>query len=152
MGDAAQASRRCFSEQILLTNVAAWLRLPALLPATTAPQRHFGRIQVPFPGVCRGVAGILARREAGRRLGEGHRGMLSALAGCHRPDVRFDLTGVTFIDTVSEAYLAAMLRQGAKFVTAYCLTKAVVAEITQAPLSDGGRARQTRHLLRAVEP
>lgn len=42
-----------------------------------------------------------------------------------------DLTGVTFIDDAGKAYLAAMHRQGAEFVAADCLTKAIVAEIRQ---------------------
>src|SRR5437667_5498981 len=53
--------------------------------------------------------------------------------------VRFDLTGVTFIDAAGKAYLAAMHRQGAQFVAADCLTKAIVAEITKAPMPDCGR-------------
>jgi hypothetical protein len=61
------------------------------------------------------------------------------LAGCHRPAVCFDLTGLTFIDDSGRAYLAAMHRLGAEFVAADCLTKAVVAEITKAPISDCGR-------------
>jgi hypothetical protein len=43
-----------------------------------------------------------------------------------------DLTGVAFIDAAGQACLAAMYRQGAEFVAADCLTKAVVAEITNA--------------------
>src|SRR5260370_10579583 len=60
------------------------------------------------------------------------------LAGGPRPAVRFDLAGVTFIDAAGKAYLAAMHRQGAEFVAADCLTKAVVAEITKAPIHDCG--------------
>ena len=60
----------------------------------------------------------------------------STLARPHRPTRRVDLTGVTFIDAAGKACLAAMHRQGAEFVAADCLTKAVVAEITQAPLPD----------------
>src|SRR5437588_1388460 len=69
-----------------------------------------------------------------------------ALAGRRRPSVRFDLVGVTFIDAAGKAYLAAMHRLGAEFVAADCLTKAIVAEITKAPLppapspARGGRA------------
>jgi hypothetical protein len=55
-----------------------------------------------------------------------------------RPAVRFELTGMTFIDAASRAFLAAMHREGAGFVAADCLTKAVVAEITQAPPPDCG--------------
>ena len=65
-----------------------------------------------------------------------------ALAGRRRPAVRFDLTGVTFIDAAGKAYLAAMHRQGAEFVAADCLTRAVVAEITKAPIPDCGRPKR----------
>ena len=51
-----------------------------------------------------------------------------------KPIVRVDLTGVTFIDAAGQACLAAMHRQGAEFIAPDCLTKAVVAEITQPPL------------------
>jgi anti-anti-sigma regulatory factor len=61
------------------------------------------------------------------------------LARRRKPLLRVDLTGVTFVDASGEACLAAMHRQGAEFVAADCLTKAVVAEIAQAPISDGGR-------------
>jgi ABC-type transporter Mla MlaB component len=60
------------------------------------------------------------------------------LAGRRRPSVRFDLVGVTFIDAAGKAYLAAMHRLGAEFVAADCLTKAIVAEITKAPLPTAG--------------
>jgi ABC-type transporter Mla MlaB component len=60
------------------------------------------------------------------------------LAGRRRPVVRFDLVNVTFIDAAGKAYLAAMHRQGAELVAADCLTKAVVAEITKAPIHDCG--------------
>ena len=55
------------------------------------------------------------------------------LAGRRGPAGRFDLVGVTFIDDAGKAYLAAMHCQGAEFVAADCLTKAIVAEITHAP-------------------
>src|SRR6266446_8590194 len=60
------------------------------------------------------------------------------LAGRRRPSVRFDLVGVTFIDAAGKAYLAAMHRHGAAFVAADCLTKAIVAEITKAPIPTAG--------------
>ena len=56
--------------------------------------------------------------------------------------VRFDLAGVTCIDAAGKAYLAAMHRQGAEFVAADCLTKAIVAEITKAPIPTGGRPKR----------
>ena len=59
-----------------------------------------------------------------------------ALARRRRRVLRVDLTGVTFIDAAGKACLAAMHRQGAEFIAADCLTKAVVAEITQSPLSE----------------
>ena len=64
------------------------------------------------------------------------------LTGRRRPAVRFDLAGVTFIDAAGKAYLAAMYRQGAELVAADCLTKAVVAEITKAPMPDCGRPKR----------
>ncbi len=48
-----------------------------------------------------------------------------------KPVLRIDLTGVTFIDDAGKAWLAAMHRQGAEFVAADCLTKAIVDEIRQ---------------------
>src|SRR5262249_61338712 len=61
-----------------------------------------------------------------------------------RPGVRFDLTGVTFIDAVGKAFLAAMHHQGAEFIAADCLTRAVVAEITRAPIPDCGGPKRDR--------
>jgi anti-anti-sigma regulatory factor len=58
------------------------------------------------------------------------------LARRRRPDLRVDLTGVTFIDSAGRACLAAMHQQGAEFVATDCLTRAVVTEITRAPLPD----------------
>jgi anti-anti-sigma regulatory factor len=61
----------------------------------------------------------------------------SALAGQRQPILRVDLTGVTSVDAAGRACLAALHRQGAEFVAADCLMKAVVAEITQGPAPDG---------------
>ena len=61
-----------------------------------------------------------------------------ALAGRRKPTLRVDLTEVTSLDAAGQACLAALHRQGAEFVAPDCLTKAVVAEITQAPLPDRG--------------
>jgi hypothetical protein len=58
----------------------------------------------------------------------------STLTGRREMSLRLDLTGVTFIDAAGKAYLKALHRQGAEFVAADCLTKAVVAEITNAPI------------------
>ena len=64
-----------------------------------------------------------------------------ALAGQPKPVLRVDLTEVTSIDATGRACLAALHRQGAEFVAADCLMKAVVAEITGAPLPDRGPGR-----------
>jgi ABC-type transporter Mla MlaB component len=60
----------------------------------------------------------------------------SALARQSQPTVRVDLTEVTSIDAAGRACLAALHRRGAEFVAADCLTKAVVAEITDIPGGD----------------
>jgi anti-anti-sigma regulatory factor len=62
----------------------------------------------------------------------------NALASQRRPVLRFDLTGVTSIDAAGKEFLAAMHAQGAELVAADCLTKAIVAEITNAPIPDCG--------------
>jgi hypothetical protein len=67
----------------------------------------------------------------------------STLARHGQRALRVDLTGVTFIDAAGKACLAALHRQGAEFIAADCLTKAVVAEITQAPSAD--QHRSVRH-------
>jgi anti-anti-sigma regulatory factor len=56
------------------------------------------------------------------------------LAGRRGMAVRFDLAGVTFIDPAGKAYLADMHRQGAQLFAFDCMTKAIVAEITKAPI------------------
>jgi hypothetical protein len=54
----------------------------------------------------------------------------AAVISERQPILRVDLTGVTFVDAAGQACLAALYRQGAEFVAADCLMKAVVAEIT----------------------
>ena len=54
----------------------------------------------------------------------------SALKQRHKPILRVDLTGTIRIDAEGQACLTALHRQGAEFVTADCLMKAIVAEIT----------------------
>lgn len=49
-----------------------------------------------------------------------------------KPVLRFDLTGVTFIDAAGKQFLTARHAEGAEFVCAGCLTHAIVAEITGA--------------------
>jgi ABC-type transporter Mla MlaB component len=57
----------------------------------------------------------------------------STLARQRQPILRVDLTEVTSIDAAGRACLAALHRQGAEFMAADCLTRAVVAEITRSP-------------------
>jgi len=81
----------------------------------------------------------LEGRLVGPWVGEVEACRQCTLAGRRRLAVRFDLAGVTFIDAAGKAYLADMHRQGAQFVAIDCLTKAIVAEITKAPMPDCGR-------------
>jgi anti-anti-sigma regulatory factor len=62
----------------------------------------------------------------------------STRASKRQPVVRFDLTGVTSIDASGKQFLAAMHTEGAEFLTRGCLMRAVVAEITGAPVPDCG--------------
>ena len=78
----------------------------------------------------------LEGRLAGLWVQELERCWEGTLASWRKPILRVDLTGVTFIDAAGQACLAALHRQGAQFVATDCLTKAVVAEITQGPLPD----------------
>ena len=59
-----------------------------------------------------------------------------ALARQRKPILRVDLTGVTCIDAAGRVCLAALHRQGARFLAADCLTKAVVAEISSSAAGD----------------
>ncbi len=67
----------------------------------------------------------------------------STLAHQRKPIFRVDLTGVTFIDAAGKTCLAAMHRQGAELVAADCLTKEIVAEITQASFPEGSEPATT---------
>jgi hypothetical protein len=60
------------------------------------------------------------------------------LAGRHKPVLRLDLTGVTYVDAVGKDFLAAANAEGAQFVACGCLMRAVVTEITGAPVPDCG--------------
>jgi ABC-type transporter Mla MlaB component len=63
----------------------------------------------------------------------------SALKQRHKPILRVDLTETTRIDTEGQACLVALHRQGAQFVAADCMTKAIVEEITNGPIAVRGR-------------
>ena len=75
---------------------------------------------------------IPARRKVGGALAAGAGGCWKSTINQHRkPLLRVDLTEVTFIDDAGKTCLAAMYRQGAELVAADCLTRDIVAEITQ---------------------
>ena len=63
----------------------------------------------------------------------------SARSSQRKAVLRFDLTGVTFIDAAGKRFLAAVHTEGAEFLARGCLMRAVVAEITEAPVPDRGR-------------
>ena len=50
-------------------------------------------------------------------------------ASNRQPNIDVDLTGLMSFDPAGKAYLAAMYRQGAKFIVADCETKSIVDEI-----------------------
>jgi hypothetical protein len=82
---------------------------------------------------------------AGSWVGEVEKCRQRALVGRPRPAIRFDLAGATFIDDAGKAYLAAMHRLGAEFVTADCLTKELVAEICRGQEAEvGGQKSEVR--------
>jgi hypothetical protein len=60
-------------------------------------------------------------------------------ASQRKPVLRFDLTDVTDIDAADQKFLAARYTEGAKFLALSSLMRAVVAEITDAPVPDRGR-------------
>lgn len=47
--------------------------------------------------------------------------------------IRFDLTGLTYIDAAGKELLAALYRGGVDLTATGCLMRAVVAEITHGP-------------------
>jgi anti-anti-sigma regulatory factor len=85
----------------------------------------------------------LEGRLAGPWLQELEECWQSTLAQQHRPILRIDLTGVTFIDEAGQACLAALHRQGAEFLAPDCLTKAIVADVTRPSLPEGSEPTTT---------
>jgi hypothetical protein len=83
----------------------------------------------------------LEGRLAGAWVREAEECRQRTLSGRRRRTVRFDLIGVTFIDAMGKVWLADMHRLGAEFVAIDCLTKAIVAEITAAPMPDCERPK-----------
>ena len=82
----------------------------------------------------------LEGRLAGPWVGELDECLRRARAGRRTPALRIDLADVTSLDAAGRACLAALHRRGAELITADCLMKAVVAEITRSP-SGGARER-----------
>jgi anti-anti-sigma regulatory factor len=70
----------------------------------------------------------------------------STLVSHAQSALRFDLTGVTFVDSAGKAFLAARHAQGAELIASGCLMRAVVAEITAAPIPDCGCPESEREL------
>jgi hypothetical protein len=53
-----------------------------------------------------------------------------------KPVLRFDLTGMTYIDTAGREFLAARHAEGAEFIASGCLMRAMVAEISTDPVPE----------------
>jgi hypothetical protein len=64
-----------------------------------------------------------------------------ALARLPVPVLRLDLKGLTFVSATGKACLAALRCQGAEFVAVDDLTNAIVADINQSPVRNGGRRK-----------
>ena len=88
----------------------------------------------------------LEGRLAGAWVGELEHCLRETQGGGRQSVPRFDLTGVTFIDAVGKTFLAARHAEGAKFIAVGCLMKAIVAEITGAPIpACGETGMKTSH-------
>jgi len=79
----------------------------------------------------RSVTFQLEGRLAGRWVQELKECWQRTTATQQKPIVRVDLAGVTVVDAEGQACLIGMHHQGAELVAADCLTKAIVAEITE---------------------
>ncbi len=95
-------------------------------------------------------SGLLTFRLEGRLAGPWVRELencwQSTQVSQRKPVLRFDLTGVTFVDSAGKAFLATRHAQGAELVASGCLMRAVVAEITAAPIPDCGGPESEREL------
>src|SRR5438105_322340 len=96
----------------------------------------------------RGNPGSLTVRLEGRLAGPWVREVedcwQSTWASQRKPVLCFDLTAVTFIDAAGKQFLAAMHNEGAEFLASGCMTRAVVAEITQSNFSSVTGNSRTR--------
>ena len=75
----------------------------------------------------------LEGRLAGPWVQELERCWRDTLGAQRPPRLRFDLTGLTFIDAAGKAFLAARCAERAEFVAAGCLMRALVAEMADVP-------------------
>ena len=93
--------------------------------------------------------GTLTFRLEGRLAGPWVRELEQCWRGAQasqgEPILRVDLTEVTSLDAAGRACLAALHRQGAEFVAADCLMKAVVDEITGLTVPDQGLPKGRVH-------
>ena len=113
---------------------------PRLTAALKERFRRQMRQQAGPSWTCRGWTALAVD---GTRLEAPHCAANEAGLGCAGRDttaVRVDLSAVTFIDAAGKELLAAMHSQGAEFVCAGCLMRAVVAEITRAPVCECGES------------
>ena len=74
----------------------------------------------------------LEGRLAGPWVGEVEHCWQHAASQC-KTAVRFDLTGVTFVDAAGKQFLAAMYMNGAEFIASGCLMRALIAEMSRTP-------------------
>jgi len=86
--------------------------------------------------------GLLTCRLEGRLVGpwvqEAEGCWQRTLAEQPKSVLRFDLTGVTMIDSMGKAFLTAAHAQGAKLAASGCLMRTIVTEITSARIADCG--------------
>jgi anti-anti-sigma regulatory factor len=76
---------------------------------------------------------------AGPWVDELERCWQSTLANPNTPALRFDLTGVTFIDTAGKEFLAERYAEGAELIVAGCQMRAFAAEIANSPKANAQR-------------
>ena len=80
----------------------------------------------------------LEGRLVGPWVQEAHDCWQCVLARDPRPDVHFDLAGVTMIDHAGKEFLAAAHAQGASLAATGCLMRAIIAQIANSENSDCG--------------
>ena len=76
-------------------------------------------------------------RLTGLWVGEAEECWRRTLADLQRPVARFDLSGVTVLDDAGKAFLSKAYAQGAELKASGCLMRAIVARLTNTPLSNG---------------